>query len=590
MPRPPSLPHRPTLGAPRRPAMKLLRSTLDKTAPLFEKGGKLEKLYPAYEAGDTFLYTPGEVTDGPSHVRDGMDLKRMMTLVIVALLPAIFMACYNTGYQANRGLVQVLAADATAAAPNLADDAVAKLAALPPATLDSLNAGDVAGLSAAQMLAMPEEELADLAAPLLDKPTDEIESDLTGDAVEKTDEQKAALAAALEARGAVDQLVQARLLQTPAIENWRGWVMGAVGLEPDPTSYVSNFFHGLLWFLPVYLVTVAAGGTAEAIFSVVRGHEINEGFLVSSMLFPLTLPATIPLWQAALGILFGIVIGKEVFGGTGRNFLNPAMTSRAFLYFAYPAQITGDKVWNAVTGTSPAAFDAYTSATTLNTMSTQAVGTDMAGLTAVTSVGWWDAFVGFIEGSMGETSFLAIAIGAAILIGVGVGSWRIIAGCLVGFLVFDTALWLIGGNGLQYLGLAGGDGPLPGSEAYPMYNIPPWWHLVVGGFAFGAVFMATDPVSSTWTKAGHWYYGILIGVVTILIRVVNPAYPAGIMLAVLFGNVFAPLIDHFVVQGNIKRRIARTDAFLANRGDADEDATTELGARSAAAQAAPMPA
>lgn len=568
--------------------MKLLRSTLDKTAPLFEKGGKLEKLYPAYEAGDTFLYTPGEVTDGPSHVRDGMDLKRMMTLVIVALLPAIFMACYNTGFQANRGLVQVLAADADAAAPALADDAVAKLAALPAATRDSLNAAGVAGLSAAQMLEMPEQELADLAAPVLDKPTGEIESDLTGDAVEKTDEQKAALAAALEARGAVGQLVQARLLQTPAIENWRGWVMGAVGLEPDPTSYVSNFFHGLLWFLPVYIVVVAAGGTAEAIFSIVRGHEINEGFLVSSMLFPLTLPATIPLWQAALGILFGIVIGKEVFGGTGRNFLNPAMTSRAFLYFAYPAQITGDKVWNAVTGTSPAAFDAYTSATTLNTMSTQVKGTDMAGLTGVTSVGWWDACVGFIEGSMGETSFLAVAIGAAILIAVGVGSWRIIAGCLVGFLVFDTALWLVGGNGLAYFGIDAG----AGSEAYPMYNIPPWWHLVVGGFAFGAVFMATDPVSSTWTKQGHWYYGILIGVVTILIRVVNPAYPAGIMLAVLFGNVFAPLIDYFVVQGNIKRRLARTEAFLANRRDFDDeaDATTELGARSAAAQAAPAPA
>ena len=573
--------------------MKLLRSTLDKTAPLFEKGGKLEKLYPAYEAGDTFLYTPGEVTDGPSHVRDGMDLKRMMTLVIVALVPAIFMACYNTGYQANRALVDVLAADATAAAPTLAEDAAEKLAALLPAVLADLDAGDVAGLTPEQMLALPEGELADLAAPVLDKPTAEIETDLTGDAVEKTDEQKATLAAALEARGAVDQLVQARLLQTPEIENWRGWVMGAVGLAPDPENYVSNFFHGLLWFLPVYIVVVAAGGTAEAIFSVVRGHEINEGFLVSSMLFPLTLPATIPLWQAALGILFGIVIAKEVFGGTGRNFLNPAMTSRAFLYFAYPAQITGDKVWNAVTGTSPAAFDAYTSATTLNTMSTQAPGTDMAGLTAVTSVGWWDAAVGFIEGSMGETSFLAVAVGAAILIAVGVGSWRIIAGCLVGFLVFDTALWLIGGNGLEYLGLGGGAGePAAGSDAYPMYNIPPWWHLVVGGFAFGAVFMATDPVSSTWTKQGHWYYGILIGVVTILIRVVNPAYPAGIMLAVLFGNVFAPLIDHFVVQGNIKRRLARTEAFLTNRRDLDEEAgaTTELGARSAAAQTAPAAA
>ena len=575
--------------------MKLLRSTLDKTAPLFEKGGKLEKLYPAYEAGDTFLYTPGEVTDGPSHVRDGMDLKRMMTLVIVALIPAIFMACYNTGYQANRALVDDLAAEAVVDAPVLADEAAAALGGLTPEQVASLNAGELLGLSAEDFRTLPEDELAELTEPVRSVPTAALEADLLGEAEEPTEAAEASLAAALEARGAVDAVVAARQLETPEIENWRGWVMGLLGIGPDPGSFVSNFLHGLLWFLPVYIVTVAAGGTAEAIFSIVRGHEINEGFLVSSMLFPLTLPATIPLWQAALGILFGIVVAKEVFGGTGRNFLNPAMTSRAFLYFAYPADITGDKVWNAATGTSEAAYDAYTSATTLNTMSTRADGTTMPTLIAGgadfkgTDASWSDAFLGFIEGSMGETSFLAVAIGAAILIAVGVGSWRIMAGCLVGFLAFDTVLWLVGGNGLAYLGMS----EEAGLTAYPMYNIPPWWHLVVGGFAFGAVFMATDPVSSTWTKQGHWYYGILIGVVTILIRVVNPAYPAGIMLAVLFGNVFAPLIDYFVVQGNIKRRLARSESFLAARDadlDDEADGATELGARSAAAQTAPAPA
>ena len=566
--------------------MKLLRSSLDKTAPLFEKGGRLEKLYPAYEAADTFLYTPGEVTDGPSHVRDGMDLKRMMTLVIVALAPAIFMACYNTGYQANRALTNELAADALRDRDKFAAEAETALDALTPDQLAYLKAGELAGLTAGQFVELPAAEVEQAAAPALDVPTADLEAAVLGDG-EPTEALKADLKNVLAARAAVDKLVQARILEAPHVEGWRGAVMGALGVEPDPDGHFANFFHGLLWFLPLYLITVAAGGTAEAIFSVVRGHEINEGFLVTSMLFPLTLPATTPLWQAALGILFGVVVGKEVFGGTGKNFLNPAMTSRAFLYFAYPKEITGDKVWNAATGTSDAAYDAYSSATTLNTMSTMPNGSSMPELiNQKTAVDWWDGFFGFIEGSMGETSALAALIGAAVLIAVGVGAWRIMAGCVVGLLAFDTLLWLVVGDGLAWLGMkeaarVGQDGAV-----YAMYNIPPWYHLVVGGFAFGAVYMATDPVSSTWTKAGHWWYGILIGVVTVLIRVVNPAYPEGIMLAVLFGNVFAPLIDYFVVQGNIKRRLARADAFRANvRTDETMSGTPHLGTAATAATA-----
>ncbi len=522
-------------------------------------------MYPAYEAADTFLYTPGEVTDGPSHVRDGMDLKRMMTLVVVALIPAIFMACYNTGYQANRALDSELAVAAVAGKAAHAVEAEKALDALPPGDLESLQGAAVAALSADQLETLPAAEVEAAAQPALAVKTADLQQAILGDAVARGDakptaDTKERYEATLAARAAVDKIVQDRLLETPRVEGWRGMVMNAVGVTPDPDNHFANFLHGLLWFLPLYLVTVVAGGTAEAIFSTIRGHEINEGFLVSSMLFPLTLPATCPLWQAALGILFGVVVAKEVFGGTGKNFLNPAMTSRAFLYFAYPAEITGDKVWNAATGASPAAYDAYSSATTLNTMSTQEPGTSMAQLVDVTAVGWWEAFVGMIEGSMGETSALAALIGAAVLIAVGVGAWRIMAGCVVGLLAFSLPLWLIVGDGLSWLGMADVAKVGDPEAMYAMYNIPPWFHLVVGGFAFGAVFMATDPVSSTWTKAGHWWYGILIGVVTVLIRVVNPAYPEGIMLAVLFGNVFAPLIDHFVVQRNINRRLARSRA------------------------------
>lgn len=424
--------------------MKVLRNALDQMKPLFHKGGKLERLFPVYEAIDTFLYTPGEVTHGASHVRDGLDLKRMMITVVLALIPCIVMACWNTGYQANLALQESVAA----------------------------------GL---------------------------------------TDE-------ALIASG-----------------GWRLAVLRLLGFDfHEQASVLFNLLHGALYFVPVFLVTNIVGGTWEVIFCCIRRHELNEGFLVTGMLFPLTLPPTIPLWQVALGISFGVVLGKEVFGGTGRNFLNPALTARAFLYFAYPGQIIGDKVW--------VALDGYTGPTLLTTMGSQRAvlpnGGTFQAVTGVDQLGvtWWDAFLGWIPGSMGETSTLACVVGAAFLILTGVGSWRIMAGVLIGALGLATVLHGIG------------------SPTNAVFQIPPHWHLVTGGLAFGLVFMATDPVSAAMTETGKWFYGILIGIMTIVIRVLNPAFPEGIMLAILFGNVFAPIIDYVVVQQNIRRRQARNAA------------------------------
>lgn len=440
--------------------MKFLRDTLDKMHPLFDKGGKLEKLYPVYEAADTFLYTPGQVTKGFAQVRDALDLKRMMTMVVVALIPCCLMALWNTGYQANLAI-----------------------AAMTEAGLE------------------------------------------------------------------------------PAFD-WHHSIFAMFGLEHDPSSLFSNFVYGAIYFFPVYIVCVAAGGTCEAIFSIIRGHEINEGFLVTSLLFPLTLPPDIPLWQVAVGIMFGVVVGKEIFGGTGRNFLNPALTARAFLYFAYAGQISGDKVWTAAKLTTDGVVDGYSGATALGQLAatTPAVMTDMGYETPLASLQniatsatvagaaapdlsltaiWWNSFLGTIPGSMGETSVLACLIGAAILIATGIGSWRIMSGVCIGALVFSSLLYIVG------------------SETNPMFGIPPWWHFVIGGFAFGTVFMATDPVSASMTETGKWFYGALIGAMTILVRAINPAFPEGIMLAILFGNVFAPLIDYFVVQANVKRRAAR---------------------------------
>ena len=401
--------------------MKVLRDLLDQAEPLFHKGGRLEKFYALYEAADTFLYTPGRVTEGPTHVRDGIDLKRTMITVVVALVPCIFMAMWNTGYQINSAMQQMEAAT-------------------------------------------------------------------TGE--------------------------------------WRGIIIDILGIGYNPSNPLANVFHGFLYFFPVFLVCNMVGGLWEGLFAMVRKHEINEGFLVTGMLFPLTLPPTIPLWQVAIGISFGVVLGKEVFGGTGKNFLNPALTGRAFLYFAYPVEITGDAVWVAV--------DGFTYATPLG-----AAAAD--GMAAVTNtVTWTQAFLGTIPGSMGETSALACLIGAAILIATRVGSWQIIASMTVATVVCAELLYAIG------------------SDTNPMFQMNAAWHLVLGGYAFGCVYMATDPVSATMTPAGRWVYGALIGFMTVLIRVINPAFPEGVMLAILFGNVFAPAIDHVVIQANIKRRLVRT--------------------------------
>ena len=415
--------------------MKLIRNFLDKVHPLFAKGGKFETLFPLYEAGDTFLYTPGEVTHAASHVRDGLDLKRMMITVVFALIPCILMALYNTGYQANA----ILAAD-----PSL----------------------------------------------------------------------------------------------IPA-QGWQVSLLNALGFGLNPHSVLQCMLHGFLYFFPIFLVANIAGGLAEVVFCIIRRHEVNEGFLVTGMLYPLTLPPTMPLWEVAIAIIFAVVIAKEVFGGTGKNFLNIALTARAFLYFAYPAAISGDKVWTAI--------DGYTAATSLGAIAGTSMSAPMQSITAPVADGgigisWMQAFLGFIPGSMGETSTLACLIGAVILIGTGIGSWRIMLACLIGTLGLSSLFYAL------YLG---------GMTAAPTYGMPPWWHLVVGGYAFGVVFMATDPVSASMTETGKWFYGILIGAMTVLIRVCNPAYPEGIMLAILFGNVFAPLIDYYVVQANINRRLAR---------------------------------
>jgi Na+-transporting NADH:ubiquinone oxidoreductase subunit B len=312
--------------------------------------------------------------------------------------------------------------------------------------------------------------------------------------------------------------------QGGALEGWRGAILYSIA-GSDPSSLWDCFWYGALHFLPIYAVTFVVGGFWEVLFAMKRGHEVNEGFFVTSILFALICPPDLPLWQAALGISFGVVIGKEVFGGTGKNFLNPALTGRAFLYFAYPAQLSGDAVWVAV--------DGYTSATPLALNA-------MGGVDAITQQWtWFDAFIGNIPGSIGETSTLMVLIGGAVLLLTRIASWRIVAGVFLGMFLLSGLFNMIG------------------SDSNPAFATPWYWHLVMGGFAFGMVFMATDPVSSAMTNGGKWGFGILVGVMTVLIRVVNPAFPEGIMLAILFANLFAPLMDHFVVQANIKRRLAR---------------------------------
>ena len=406
--------------------MRRLRAWLDRQAVHFEKGGRLERLHALYEVADTFLYTPPSVTGGGAHVRDAIDLKRMMMIVVIAAVPCVLMALYNTGLQANLAL-------------------------------DPAGAG--------------------------------------------------------------------------ALEGWRHAVIRALGVGYSPASWVANFVHGALYFLPLYVVTMAVGGAWEVLFSMIRRHAVNEGFLVTGLLFPLILPPTTPLWQAALGISFGVVLAKEVFGGTGMNFINPALAARAFVFFAYPAEMSGDKVWTAVP--QGAAVDGFSGATLLAQMRV------MTEPFAAQGHSWWNAFIGLEPGSMGETSAAACLIGAAILIGTGVGSWRTMAGVALGTVAMALALNAVGSAGNPWLG------------------VPFWWHMVLGGWAFGTVFMATDPVTSPFSERGKWIYGLMIGVLVVFIRVTNPAYPECMMLVILFMNVVAPIIDYALVQSNIKRRMKR---------------------------------
>ena len=395
-----------------------LRKLLDSLEPHFTKGGKYEKFYALFEAADSLFYSVPNKTHNTSHVRDAVDLKRMMGIVWFCAFPAMFFGMWNIGFQANTAIAGGLAAPA----------------------------------------------------------------------------------------------------------DWHGWIINMLAGH-DPASLWDNMVYGAVYFLPVYIVTFAVGVIWEIMFAVVRRHEVNEGFFVTSILFALIVPPSIPLWQVALGISFGIVIGKEVFGGTGKNFLNPALTGRAFLFFAYPAQISGDLVWTAV--------DGFSGATALSVA-------QQGGVEALNqTLSWAQAFIGTMQGSMGETSTLAIFIGGAILLVTKIASWRIMAGTMLGMIATATLFNMIG------------------SETNMMFNLPWYWHMVLGGFAFGLVFMTTDPVSASMTNTGRWYYGALIGVMVVLIRTVNPAYPEGMMLAILFANLFAPLIDHFVVEANIKRREAR---------------------------------
>ena len=398
-----------------------LRAYFDRIEPNFTKGGKWETYYPIYEAVESFIYTPKTVTKAAPHARSFVDMKRIMTYVVIATIPCILVALLNTGYQTNSALA-------------------------------------VAG---------PEAQ--------------------TG---------------------------------------WRIWILTTFGIGLNPANPIANMLHGLLYFLPIYITTLVVGGIWEVVFATVRKHEVNEGFLVTSMLYTLILPASTPLWQVALGISFGVVIGKEVFGGTGKNFLNPALTGRAFLYFAYPANMSGDSIWTPV--------DGFSGATTLGVSAAEGVQA-----LAANGITWMDAFLGNIQGSLGETSTLACLLGLAFLLMTRIANWRLIVGCLGGMIAFSLLLNVIG------------------SDTNPMFSMPWYWHLVLGGYAFGLAFMVTEPVSASHTNMGRYIYGALIGVMVVMIRVINPAFPEGMMLAILFANIFAPLIDHFVVQANIARRAKR---------------------------------
>lgn len=384
--------------------MKALRNYIDKIKPHFRKGGKFEKLESTFDAFETFLFVSNKVTHKGAHVRDSIDLKRTMSVVVLALVPALLFGMWNVGYQ------------------------------------NSL----------------------------------------------------------------------------------------AFGIERD---LLANFWFGFLKVFPIIVVSYATGLGIEFISAQIRGHEVNEGFLVTGMLIPLILPVGIPLWMVALATAFAVIIGKEIFGGTGMNIMNVALIARAFLFFAYPSEMSGDTVWIEGLKNGQGVVDGFSGATPLAQLA-QGQTTHLPSIS--------DMFLGFIPGSIGETSTLAILIGAVILIWTGIGSWKIMLSTVLGALAIGGIFYLFGGN--SYM------------------EIPPYYHLMMGGFAFGAVFMATDPVTAAQTEKGKWIYGFMIGMMAVLIRVLNPAYPEGMMLAILLLNVWAPLIDHFVIESNIKKRLKRAKA------------------------------
>lgn len=386
--------------------MDFLRKKLDKLKPHFTKGGKFSRLQSVFEGFETFMFVPDKVTFKGSHVRDPIDMKRIMTVVIIALIPALLFGCYNTGLQHFR----------------------------------------------------------------------------------------------------------------------------SVGVDP---GLLQSFWFGLIRLLPLIIVSYGVGLGIEFAAAQIRGHEINEGYLVTGLLIPLIMPIDIPLWMLALAVAFSVILGKEVFGGTGMNILNPALLARAFLFFSYPGWMTGDNVWTEGMVTGKNIIDGYSGATPLAIC---AAG-DMGNLPS-----FMEMFIGTIPGSVGETSTIAILLGAVILLITGVGSWKIMLGVIGGGAAMGLLFNVISGN--------------------PYMDVPFYYHFVMGGFAFGAVFMATDPVTASQTEKGKWIYGFMIGLLSVIIRVLNPAYPEGVMLAILLMNVFAPLIDYFDVQSNIKKRLRRAKVAL----------------------------
>ena len=403
--------------------LPFLRNYFNSVKPNFVGGGKYVRWFPLFDAIENFIFSTSTKTVNPIHVRDSLDIQRVMVIVWLSAFPALFFGIYNIG---DYGL---------------------------------------------------------------------------------------------------------NYLNTIGVEDTGDWHHSLISLLGyDNNSFLNKFWFGAVYFIPIYFVAFTVGIFWEAVFAIIRKHEINEGLFVSSILFALTCPPDLPLWQAALGMTFGIVIGKEVFGGTGKNFLNPALTGRAFLYFAYPSDISGDKVWIAGLNDMNVIPEGYSGATALS----YAAQSGVDGLQE--NFSWTNAFFGFMPGSVGETSTFLILIAGLILVFTRVASYRIILGTIIGMIVMTSILNLVG------------------SETNIMFNVPWYWHLVIGSFAFGLVFMATEPVSGSGTNIGRWIYGGVIGVTVILIRVVNPAFPEGMMLAILFANLLAPVIDQFVINANIAKR------------------------------------